>query len=92
PIVPMIYYKKTVIFGRNKLMVGTPFYLDEFYDKKLSDVKESATQFIYDKMQELREEMDILVEKCRGSKRRYLKYKENQSKESSANVSDSSEE
>ncbi|MCI8421516.1 MAG: (d)CMP kinase [Clostridia bacterium] len=92
PIVPMIYYKKTVIFGRNKLMVGTPFYLDEFYDKKMSEVKESATQFIIDKMKELREEMDILVEKCGGSKKRYLKYKENQSKESSANVGDSSEE
>ncbi|MDE6472429.1 MAG: (d)CMP kinase [Clostridia bacterium] len=88
PIVPMIYYKKTVIFGRNKLMVGKPFYLDEFYDKKLNDVREVATQYIFDKMQELRKEIDILVENCKGSKKKYLEYKKNQSKELSSDVGD----
>ena len=73
-------------------MVGTPFYLDEFYDKKIGDVREAATEFIYKKMQELRVEIDILVEKCKGSKKRYLKYKKNQSKELRANVGDSRQE
>ncbi|MDE7191435.1 MAG: (d)CMP kinase [Clostridia bacterium] len=86
PIVPMLYYKKTGIFKRNKLMVGAPFWLDEFYDKKIGDVREEATQVIFDKMQDLRKEIDILVEVCKGSKKRYLKYKKNQSKEICANV------
>ncbi|MDE5756917.1 MAG: (d)CMP kinase [Clostridia bacterium] len=88
PIVPMLYYKKTGIFKRNKIMIGTPFWLDEFYGKKIADVREEATQVIFDKMQELRREIDILVEKCKGSKKRYLKYKKNQSKELYANVGD----
>ncbi|MDE6276054.1 MAG: (d)CMP kinase [Clostridia bacterium] len=86
PIVPMLYYKKTGAFKRNKIMIGAPFWLDEFYDKKIGDVKEEATQVIFDKMQELRKEIDILVEVCKGSKKRYLKYKKNQSKELCANV------
>ncbi len=88
PIVPMLYYKKTGIFKRNKLMVGAPFWLDEFYDKKIGDIRDEATQVIFDKMQELRREIDILVEECKGSKKRYLRYKKNQSKELCANVSD----
>ena len=88
PIVPMLYYKKTGIFKRNKLMVGAPFWLDEFYDKKIGDIRDEATQVISDKMQELRREIDILVEECKGSKKRYLRYKKNQSKELCANVSD----
>ncbi len=86
PIVPMLYYKKTGIFKRNKLMVGAPFWLDGFYNKNIGDVREDATQNILKKMQELRVEMDILVEQCRGSKKRYLRYKKNQSKELCSNV------
>ena len=88
PIVPMMYYKKTKMFGKNRLMVGTPFYLDEFYGKKVNDVKEDATQYICQKMQELRVEIDILVEKCKGSKKRYLKYKKNQSEDLRSDVGD----
>lgn len=86
PIVPILYYKKTGIFKRNKMIVGTPFWLDKFYDKKIGDVKEEATEYIYQKMQELRVELDILVEKCHGSKKKYLKYKKNQSMELCGNV------
>jgi len=37
PIVPMMFLKKGKIFKREKLIIGKPFTLDEFYDKKLSD-------------------------------------------------------
>ena len=86
PIVPLMYYKKTGFFKKNKLVVGEPFWLDEFYGQKLADVKESATEYIYKKMTELRKEVDILVEKCHGSKKKYLKYKRQQSKELHENV------
>lgn len=85
PIVPLMYYKKTGPFKRNILMVGTPFYLDEYYDKKPNLVKEEATKVIEEKMAELRQEIDILVEKCRCSKKKYLKYKREQSKELAQN-------
>lgn len=81
PIVPMLYYKKTGPFKRNILMVGTPFYLEEFYDKKPNAVKEEATLYIQQKMLELREELDLLVETCKCSKKKYLKLKREQSKE-----------
>ncbi len=85
PIVPMLYYKKTGPFRRNVLVIGTPFYLDEFYDQKPNLVKEEATLLIEQKMSELRTEVDILVEKCKGSKKKYLKYKREQSKEFALN-------
>ncbi len=81
PIVPLLYYKKIGPFKRNKLIVGAPFYLDEFYDKKANSVKEEATQLIEDKMKQLRAELDILVEKCRGNKKKYFKYVKEHSKE-----------
>ncbi len=84
----MLYYKKTGIFKRNKIIVGTPFWLDKFYGQKVGDVKEEATDYIFEKMQELRAELDILVEKCHGSKKN-LKYKKNQSMELCANVGES---
>lgn len=90
PIVPMLYYKKTGPFKRNILVIGTPFYLDEFYDKKPNLVKEEATLLIEQKMSELRTEVDILVEKCKGSKKKYLKYKREQSKELASNERSSS--
>ncbi|MDE7328730.1 MAG: (d)CMP kinase [Clostridia bacterium] len=81
PIVPLMYYKKTGAFKKNRLIVGDPFWLDEFYGEKLGVVKEAATEYIYNKMLDLRKEVDLLVEKCKGSKKKYLKYKRLQSKE-----------
>ncbi len=37
PIVPAMLLKKSRMFRRNKIIVGKPFELSEFYDKKLSD-------------------------------------------------------
>ncbi len=92
PIVPLMYYKKTGIFKRNKLIVGNAFWLDEFYGQKVNAVKDEATEFIYSKMTELREETDILVEKFKGNKKKYLKYKRIQNKELLENVGSRSKE
>lgn len=81
PIVPLLYYKKTGPFKRNILIVGAPFYLDEYYDQKPNAVKEEVTDVIRDEMNKLRIELDILVEKCRGSKKKYFKYVKENGKE-----------
>ena len=81
PIVPLLYYKKTGPFKRNILIVGAPFYLDEYYDQKPNAVKEEVTEVIRDKMCQLRAELDILVEKCGGSKKKYFKYVKEHGKE-----------
>lgn len=81
PIVPLLYYKKTGPFKRNILIVGAPFYLDEYYDQKPNAVKEEVTDVIRDEMNKLRIELDFLVEKCRGSKKKYFKYVKENGKE-----------
>ena len=81
PIVPLLYYKKTGPFKRNKLIVGQPFYLEEYYEQKPNAVKEEITEIIRDKMCQLRAELDILVEKCGGSKKKYFKYVKEHGKE-----------
>ena len=56
PIVPMFIMRKPKIFRRNKVFIGQPFELDEFYSKKLSaEEMELAGQVVVNKMNELRE-------------------------------------
>lgn len=92
PIIPLMYYKKTGPFKRNRLFVGAPIWLDEFYDRKANSVKEEATEYLYAKMCELREDVDVLVENCKGNKKKYLKFKRNQGKELLGNVGNGSKE
>lgn len=55
PIVPIYIAKKPKIFRRNKVFIGDPFELDQFYDKKLDkDAFTSATQIIATKFEELK--------------------------------------
>ncbi|MBQ7340149.1 MAG: 1-acyl-sn-glycerol-3-phosphate acyltransferase [Clostridia bacterium] len=52
-ILPIIIWKKARIFRRNKMIVGTPFELCDFYDKKGNEQDQGKiTQLIYDKMVE----------------------------------------
>lgn len=92
PIVPLLYYKKTGPFKRNILIVGQPFYLDEYYDQKPNAVKEEVTEIIKDKMIELRVELDTLVETCKGSKKKYFKYVKEHGKELICNERNGSKE
>ena len=36
PIVPMMILKKAKFLSRNKMIIGKPFYLEEFYDKQIT--------------------------------------------------------
>ena len=56
PIVPMFVMKKPKIFRRNKVFIGQPFELEEFYGRKLSNEDmEKASEIVATKMNELRE-------------------------------------
>ncbi len=51
PIVPVMIYKKAKLFRRNKMIVGKPFELTEFYDKKGAELDNlKMTNIIYEKM------------------------------------------
>lgn len=56
PIVPMFVMKKPKIFRRNKVFIGQPFELEEFYGRKLTNEDmEKASEIVAQKMNELRE-------------------------------------
>ena len=58
PIVPMYFMKKPKMFKRNRVIIGQPFYLDEFYGKKLDkETLDKATEILTDKMNETRESL-----------------------------------
>jgi len=56
PIVPMFIMKKPKVFRRNKVFIGQPFELSEFYGRKLSNEEiAQASNIVVQKMNELRE-------------------------------------
>lgn len=56
PIVPMYITKKPKAFKRNKVYIGKPFTLEEFYGKKLTNEElNEASAVVNNKLQELRE-------------------------------------
>lgn len=56
PVVPMFVLKKPKVWRRNKVFVGQPFELNDFYGKKLSaEEMEKASKIIEDKINQLRE-------------------------------------
>lgn len=56
PIVPIFITKKPKMFRRNRIYVGTPFTLDQFYGKKLTEEEmNKAGDIVTAKMNELRE-------------------------------------
>lgn len=55
-IVPMFIVKKPKVWRRNKVVIGEPFELTEFYGKRLSaEELAQATEIVAKKMDELRE-------------------------------------
>lgn len=66
-IVPIIIHSKISPFKRNYAMVGKPFELTEFYDKKFSeDVANEATLIIKQKMLEVQGQLFDKVDKIKG--------------------------
>lgn len=56
PIVPIFIMKKPKLFRRNRIFVGKPFTLDQFYGKRLdSTLLDEAGEIVKTKMNELRE-------------------------------------
>ena len=56
PIVPIFISKKPKPFRRNKIFIGEPFTLEEFYGKKLDNLElEKAGEIVTRKMNEVRD-------------------------------------
>lgn len=62
PVVPMIYYRKTGVFKKTYLVIGKPISLEKYYDKNVNNIKDEATDLIYNKMLNLRIKTDDYVE------------------------------
>lgn len=65
PIVPMFIAKQPKFWRRNKVIIGKPFLLEEFYDKKLdNEILTQASDIVAAKMNELREsQLNALTKK-----------------------------
>ncbi|MBQ9792698.1 MAG: 1-acyl-sn-glycerol-3-phosphate acyltransferase [Clostridia bacterium] len=62
PILPCCIYKKQKVFKRNILLIGKPFELTEFYDKKLDkDSLNEASNILIDKISGLRKEYEVFL-------------------------------
>ncbi len=72
-IVPTLYYKPLRPFGfrKNRLIVGDPIDLSAYYGKQLHDVKDEASQLVFDKMLELRNQLDDIMENYGGDPKKY---------------------
>lgn len=76
PIVPMMIYKKSKLFRKTHIIVGKPFTLEDFYDKKLtSEVIDEMDKIVSDKM---KSEHAKLIELIENKKRRKKKTKVNE--------------
>lgn len=72
-IVPTMYYKPLRPFGfrKNRLIVGDPIDLSAFYGKNVHEVKDEACALVFDKMLELRKQIDEIVENYGGDLSKY---------------------
>lgn len=62
PIVPIMFHKKAKIFRRTRFIVGKPFELTEFYDKRLAKEDfDSIDAVIREKMLETRAELELTL-------------------------------
>ena len=72
-IVPTLYYKPLRPFGfrKNRLIVGDPIDLSAYYGKQIHDVKDEASQLVFDRMVELRIKLDDIMENYGGDLKKY---------------------
>ena len=75
PIVPLFYYDYPGPFKKNYLLVGDAFTLEEFYKMKPKEGRDKATKYIRQKMEEMRIEIDCIVEQCGGNIKKYEEMK-----------------
>ena len=64
PIVPVMLSRKAKIFRKTHIIVGEPFELSEFYDKKLTDEDfKTMEKVVYDKMVEQQNLLNEILNK-----------------------------
>lgn len=73
PIVPCLHYAKASWKRKNYLIVGKPFTLEKFYGLKGQEARAKATEYIKEKYDELRKELDEIVEVFKGNVKKYKK-------------------
>lgn len=62
PIIPIMQYKKARPFRTAHVIIGEPFELSEFYDKKLTQEDyEKADQILFDKLIAMRKEHEAFL-------------------------------
>lgn len=70
PIVPVMMERKLRFLRRNYVIVGKPFYLEEFYDKKLSEEDVSKIDnIVFEKMKEQLVELENKIKEKKRLKR-----------------------
>ena len=63
PILPCFFINKPKVFKKNYLLIGKPFELTEFYDKKLSkEVLSEAGSILMNKLNLLKEEFNLMMQ------------------------------
>lgn len=76
PIVPLMYYDYPRPFQKNYLIVGEPFTLEQFENLPAKEGRLKATNFIRERMEDMRKDVDLLVEDCKGNVKKYNQIKE----------------
>lgn len=69
-VIPMLYHQPPKMFRKNYLIVGKPIHLDYYYGKHSSQIKEAVTELLTEKMNDLRRDLDMYIDK-KGSKKVY---------------------
>lgn len=54
PIVPLLIRKKNKLFHKNQIIIGKPIYFKQYYDKNANEVKDEATEYLYNTLMEMR--------------------------------------
>lgn len=70
PIVPIVILRKAKIFRKTPIIIGKPFELTEFYDKKLSgdDISEMS-EMVVKKLTELKSELENILSENKLNKK-----------------------
>lgn len=63
PIVPILIYKRQRLFRMSHILIGEPFTLDEFYDRRLTEEDyQKADEILYQKLVSMRQEHALMLE------------------------------
>lgn len=68
PIIPVMIFKKARLFRKNYVIIGKPFYLDDYYDKNLSATDSEAIDNII--MQKMIDEQNKLFDLIKSKKQK----------------------